>query len=31
VLGVRIEDLVVVTDAGRDVLTTLPKDLTVVG
>lgn len=30
-LGVRIEDLVVVTADGRDVLSTLPKDLTVVG
>ncbi|ADB51479.1 M24 family metallopeptidase [Conexibacter woesei] len=28
-LGVRIEDLVVVTDDGHDVLNTLPKDLTV--
>jgi Xaa-Pro aminopeptidase len=30
VLGVRIEDLVVVTDDGHDVLSTLSKDLTVV-
>ncbi len=30
VLGVRIEDLVVVRDGGGDVLTGLPKDLTVV-
>jgi len=30
-LGVRIEDLVLVTDDGHDVLSTLPKDLTVVG
>jgi Xaa-Pro aminopeptidase len=30
-LGVRIEDLVVVTQDGRDVLTSIPKDLTVVG
>ena len=29
--GVRIEDLVVVTDAGCDVLSGLPKSLTVVG
>jgi Xaa-Pro aminopeptidase len=28
--GVRIEDLVVVTDKGADVLSTLPKDLTIV-
>jgi Xaa-Pro aminopeptidase len=31
VLGVRIEDLVVVTEDGHDVLSTLPKQLTVVG
>jgi Xaa-Pro aminopeptidase len=31
VLGVRIEDLVVVTEDGNDVLSTLPKQLTVVG
>lgn len=31
VLGVRIEDLVVVRDGGRDVLTGLSKDLTVIG
>lgn len=31
VLGVRIEDLLVVTDGGNDVLSTLPKDLTVIG
>jgi Xaa-Pro aminopeptidase len=30
-LGVRIEDLVVVTRAGRDVLSTLPKTLQVIG
>ena len=30
-LGVRIEDLVVVTADGHDVLSTLPKDLQVVG
>jgi Xaa-Pro aminopeptidase len=30
-LGVRIEDLVVVTREGRDVLSTLPKDLQVIG
>jgi Xaa-Pro aminopeptidase len=30
-LGVRIEDLVVVRDEGPDVLTSLPKELTVVG
>lgn len=30
-LGVRIEDLVVVTDDGHDVLNTLPKELTVIG
>lgn len=29
-LGVRIEDLVLVTDDGYDVLNTLPKDLTIV-
>jgi Xaa-Pro aminopeptidase len=29
-LGVRIEDLVVVTDDGCDVLSGLPKSLTVV-
>jgi Xaa-Pro aminopeptidase len=29
-LGVRIEDLVVVTPGGHDVLSTLPKDLQVV-
>jgi Xaa-Pro aminopeptidase len=28
--GVRIEDLVVVTDSGCDVLSSLPKALTVV-
>jgi Xaa-Pro aminopeptidase len=28
---VRIEDLVVVTDDGCDVLSSLPKELTVVG
>jgi len=28
-LGVRIEDLVVVTDSGRDILTSLSKELTV--
>jgi Xaa-Pro aminopeptidase len=28
-LGVRIEDLVLVTEAGPDVLNTLPKDLTI--
>ena len=30
-IGVRIEDLVVLTDDGNDVLSSLPKDLTVVG
>jgi Xaa-Pro aminopeptidase len=30
VAGIRIEDLVVVTEAGCDVLTTFPKDLTMV-
>ena len=30
-LGVRIEDLVVVTEGGCDILTGLPKDLRVVG
>jgi Xaa-Pro aminopeptidase len=30
VAGIRIEDLVVVTEAGYDVLTTFPKDLTMV-
>jgi Xaa-Pro aminopeptidase len=30
-VGVRIEDLVVVREQGRDVLTGLPKELTVVG
>ena len=30
-VGVRIEDLVAVADSGADVLTGLPKDLTVVG
>jgi len=29
-LGVRIEDLVLVTDAGHELLSSLPKDLTVV-
>src|SRR4051794_17453158 len=29
--GVRIEDLVVVTEDGRDILSSLPKSLTVVG
>lgn len=29
--GVRIEDLVVVTDDGRDILSSLPKSLSVVG
>jgi Xaa-Pro aminopeptidase len=29
-LGVRIEDLVVVRDGAHDVLTSLPKELTVV-
>jgi Xaa-Pro aminopeptidase len=28
--GVRIEDLVAVTEDGHDVLSTLPKDLTIV-
>jgi Xaa-Pro aminopeptidase len=31
VVGVRIEDLVVVTDDGIDIVTTLPKELQVVG
>lgn len=30
VLGVRIEDLLVVTGDGNDVLSTLPKELTVI-
>jgi Xaa-Pro aminopeptidase len=30
-LGVRIEDLVVVTETGCEILTDLPKDLRVVG
>ena len=30
-LGVRIEDLVVVTDSGREILTSLSKELTVTG
>jgi Xaa-Pro aminopeptidase len=30
-LGVRIEDLVLVTDEGCEILGTLPKDLTIVG
>ena len=30
-MGVRIEDLVVVTRAGRDVLSTLPKTLQIIG
>jgi Xaa-Pro aminopeptidase len=30
-LGVRIEDLVIVTEEGREVLTPLEKTLTVVG
>jgi Xaa-Pro aminopeptidase len=29
-VGVRIEDLVAVTEDGHDVLSTLPKDLTIV-
>ncbi len=30
VLGVRIEDLVLLTDGGQEILTTLPKELTVI-